>query len=269
MVIEITRREVLNNLIRFKDSLLERKEKQQREKKRTYNVLINTKTGDMRFAKRIAALEHHLTRERKGSAEDWKEIHLIVEQSKEEIRFEALDSQDQPLKASDLQPLAWKIASETVKVLNLKSREERPTSLEVLPEEALLQDLSSIHLSSDQDRIEHLPGWANNIDRCQAERLLWNSLPGSFLIREADSLTKQTAFHLTESNGFSIQPYLVTFVEKESKISDLIILKTDYGWTVYQDDPVLSNPAYHYSSTIDEFLQTLHHRLKHPIKIHH
>ncbi len=269
MVIEITRREVLNNLIRFKDSLLERKEKQQREKKRTYNVLINTKTGDMRFAKRIAALEHHLIRERKGSMEDWKEIHLIVEQSKGEVRFEALDSQDLPLKASDLKPLAWKIASETVKVLNLKSQEEHPNSLEVLPEEALLQDLSSIHLSSDQDRIEHLPGWADNVNRYQAERLLWDSLPGSFLIREADPLTKQTAFHLSESNGFSIQPYLITFVEKESKISDLIILQTAYGWTLYQDDPDLSNSAYRYASTVDEFFQTLHHRLKHPIKIRH
>jgi hypothetical protein len=57
MVNEISRREVLNNLIRFKDNLLEmrgedrqRRQGEEREEgkggKRTYKVLLNRRTGD-------------------------------------------------------------------------------------------------------------------------------------------------------------------------------------------------------------------------------
>ncbi len=276
MVIEITRREVLNNLIRFKDNLLEmrggggqQRERDQEKKKggRTYKVMLNKHTGDMRFAQKISALEHHFApKERhKGKAEDWKEVHIIVEQSASEVHFEVRDAEDHQLKAADLDPLAWRIAKETVDVLNLKAKEIKIHSGEMLPEEETLRDLSSIHLALLKDRIEDLPGWAGSLGRFDAEKVLTRKPIGTYVLREGDEITISASFHLSEVNLLSVHPYIITFVDKEEKISDILLLQTDKGWTFYEDDPNLKDRAYHFHSSPQDLIQSLHHLLKHPL----
>lgn len=260
MVIEITRREVLNNLIRFKDTLLERRRDRnpEKNKKRIYRVLLNRHTGDMRFAQKISELEHRVFRKekRKEGAADWKETHLIVEQSARETHFELLDAKDHPIKPSELDPLAWKIAKETVQVLNLKSQESKAPP-ETLPEEAALQDLSSIHLTTLKGGIEELSGWAGTLNRFEAEEKLQKQAPGTYLIREADPLTISSIAWLQEENLLSIQPYLLSILEKNGKISEILILQTEKGWTYYQDEPNLHSRRYHFFHSPRDLLHML------------
>lgn len=280
MVHEISRREVLNNLIRFKDNLLEmrgeqgsrqdREEEEEKKGERKYKVLLNRKTGDMRFAQKISALEHHIARKgsRKESAEDWKEIQIIVHQKtpRESAHFEVLDTHNHSLKPSDLDPLAWRIASETVEVLNQKAKEVKGTHAEMLAEEAVLHDLSSIHLSTQKEQIEDLPGWMGSLSRIEAEQILENKPVGTYLLREGDEITVSIAFHFSEENLLSIHPYLITVVEKDLKIADILLLKTEKGWIQYHDDPNLKDSLlYQYYPSPQAILHALHQIARNPI----
>lgn len=268
MVHQISRREILNNLIRFRDILLEMRG-QNREKERKYRVLLNKKTGDMRFAQKISAIEHHIARRgKKEPPEDWKEIYVIVHQkSPSDIaRFEAHDVSNKAIKPSDMDPMAWRIVTETLEVLNAKAREVKGKQGEMLAEEAVLQDLSSIHLSPLGERIEDLPGWMGAISRMQAEERLHGKPVGTYLMRDGDEITVSISFHFAEENGLSIHPYLLTVVESEEKISDVLLLQTNQGWTLYHDDPNLEDKAlYHYFPSPQVLLRTLGNLVRYPL----
>lgn len=284
MVFEISRREVLNNLIRFKDNLLEihdqgkgfgsheeRKEEEQGKKgKRTYKLLLNRKTGDMRFAKRISSMEHHISQKtaRKEHAEDWKEVRMIVSHKSSHgvAHFEISDEQNHSLKPSDIDPLAWKIASETLDILNQKAEEVKQVPAEMLPEEAVLEDLSSIHIAVTREEVSDLPGWMGSLSRIDAEQRLKQKPVGTYLLREGDEITLSASFHFAEENVLSIHPYLLTVVEKEKKISDILFLKTNKGWVFYHDNPDLKDrDIYFYYRSPRELLQSINQIARHPV----
>lgn len=267
MVLEISRREVLNNLIRFKDSLLEKQAKKHPKGKRVYKVLLNRKTGDMRFPQKIRALEYHIAR-KKGKGEmpgDWKEIQIIVSQEAEAAHFEVQDAHNHRLEPTDIDPLAWRVTRETLEILNEKAKTVRGYA-EVLPEEEVLKDLSSIHLLTPVDLIEDLPGWMGVISRIEAEKRLKRHGIGTYLFREADRLTLAMAVHLAEENHLGVQPFLLTVVEEEGKISEILLLKTAKGWTFYRDDPNLDHPVlYKYHPSPQALLHEISYLAKHPV----
>ncbi len=279
MTYEISRREVMNNLIRFKDNLLEMRgedrqrqdqEQEEEEQERKYKVLLNRKTGDMRFAQKISSLEYRIAKKKgkEESIEDWKEVQIIVQQSNshDPAHFEVRDSSDHSLKPSDIDPLAWRIASETLDILNKKAKEVKKTDGEMLVEEAVLQDLSSIHIASPKEQIEDLPGWMGSISRIEAERRLENKPVGTYLLREGDEITLSIAFHFSEENRLSVRPYLLTIVEKEQKIADILLLYTNKGWTFYHDDPNLKDLiAYHYFPSPQSLLHQLYPLAQYPL----
>lgn len=264
MMIEIARREVLNNLIRFRDSLLEVRQKKDWQKvpvsgkTRVYKVLFNRHTGDLRFAQKITQLEHHFPRKPKTALEDWMGLLIEVHEKGEyEVHFEFKDESGHPLKAQGLDPLAWKIAKETLRVLNLKGKDIHKITPEVLLEEAALQDLSNIHLAPPKEEIEDLPGWAGSINRLQAEQMLTKEPIGTYLLREGDEIIQCSAFHLEETNQVAVHPFVLTDVQKDEKISDILLLQTDKGWTLYQDDPNLDDLAYHFYASPQALIFTL------------
>jgi hypothetical protein len=263
---EISQREVLNNLIRFKDSLLDRREKleqaQAKISKRIYPALLNSKTGEMRFAKKIYDLEHHMHRKgaKKESAADWKEIQLIV--NEKPFHFEVPN-----LKSSDVASAAWDVLSETLRILNQKAQQIQVHPTGLLPEEMVLSDLSTIQLTGSKDQIQDLPGWVNSMGRIEAERILDGKSEGTYVLREGDELTLSISFHFEEENPLKIHPYLVTVVEKEGKISDILLLQTNKGWLLYHDDPNLQDSVlYQYYPSAKIALEQLKATVKRPLQ---
>lgn len=258
MDIEISRREVLNNIIRFKDSLYKPHIKGTKEQ-RVYTALVNRKTGDMRFAKKISELESHFSSKTKkeGQFSDWKEVRLIAKDSKERpfVHFEVQDEKGKTLSNRDLDSLSWRVVSETLEVLNIKAKEIEAVPPTALAEEVALKDLSSIRISQAMPKIEDLPGWKGAISREEAEVLLKGCPYGTYLIREGDLMTKKVAFHLGVENQMAVAPYLLMFVDQEEKIAEVLILRTEKGWTYYSDDPDLNQPFYHYYKSAGELLQ--------------
>lgn len=255
---EITRREVLNNLIRFKDSLLEKPPKSSKGI-RTYKVLLNRKTGDMRFPQKVKSLEYRIARVGKEAPGDWKEVVILVDQTHFEIRFA-----DRPLEPTDLEPLAWRITRETMEALNGRAQELPPSPI---LEAAVLQDLSFLHLSPPIEHIEDLPAWAGTLSREEAEKRLENKKQGTYLIRMADPLTQGISFHFSEENHLPVKPFLITVVEEELKISDILVLHTPKGWTFYHDDPNLNDLLlYHYEKSPQDLIHDVSDTVREPLK---
>lgn len=266
MSFEIPRHEVMNNLIRFKENLSQMRGQTQ-EGERTYQVLLNQKTGRMRFPQKIRALEHHIAkRTNKETVEEWKEVRIVVRQNsrREPVHFELLDTENHSLKSSDLEPLSWRVTKETLAVLNQKVKEVKRSDM--LPEEAALQDLSSIQFELQSDGIETLPGWMGSLNRIEAEVRLTGKMVGTYLIRDGDEITLWMSFQFAEENHLYIRPYLLTVVETEEKISDILLLKTDKGWILYNDDPNLADEiTYHYYPSPQSLVRSLHKIATNPL----
>lgn len=270
MKIEISRREVLNNLIRFKDSLADRIGEKSLTFERIYKVLLNRKTGDMRFPQKIKSLEYHIARKKgKGEAAgDWKEARILVSRKipGDPAFFEIRDAKDQKLEPTDMEPLAWRVIRETIEVLCERAKQVVGFEYGMLPEEAVLSDLSSIHLSIPIEHIEDLPAWMGALDREHAERRLEGQAKGTYLLREGDHLTQAIGFHFAEENHLSVDLFVLTVVEEEEKISDILVIKTGKGWTLYQDDPNLNDSIlYKYENTPQSLLRQIDRLAKNPI----
>lgn len=270
MAIHIHRREVLNNIIRFKDSLLDirsgdmtRLSKEQR----TYGILLNRRTGDMRFPEKIRSLEPRFSRSSKGSPADWKESHLIVKKDAlAELHFEMLDDHDQALQPTDLERVAWEIANETLLVLNEMAKRAQIDLADPLPEESVLHDLTSIRMAIIPEKLEAHPGWHGSIDRMDAEKKLQGAIEGTYVMRMADSTTWLTADQLAQNNRLSLYPYVLTAVLPEGKISDYLLFQTERGWVCYDEEPDLRNPCYQYYSTLSALLFSLQSWAKYPLE---
>ena len=105
---------------------------------------------------------------------------------------------------------------------------------------------------------ESCQGWMGSLSRIEAEHKLDGKPVGTYLLREGDGLTASTAFHLAQENLLEIVPYLLTVVEGEEKIADILIIQTNRGWILYHDDPNLSDKAlYTYFPTLRAVLDYL------------
>lgn len=221
----------------------------------------------MRFEKKITNLEHHFPPKRKSldSAHDWIETHLLIEkEGAKGVRFELCDREGKPILPQALSPIAWKVASETLHVLNIKGKGVKEKG-ELLAEEIVLHDLSSIHISTQMENVEDFPGWAGTIDRLDAERRLLGRPAGTYLLRNGDQLTLSMTFHFSEENHMVIRPLILTVVEREKKISDILLLETEKGWVLYEDDPDLKDPYYHYHESLRALFKLLSERAKYPL----
>jgi hypothetical protein len=99
-----------------------------------------------------------------------------------------------------------------------------------------------------KEDISDFAGWSGGLGRLDAEHRLHDKPPGTYLLREGDEITLQASFHFAEENHLLIHPYVLTVVEKEGKVSDLLLLKTDKGWLLYHDDPDLQTQNYYRSA---------------------
>lgn len=269
MEIHISRREVMNNIIRFKDNLLdfkeEEKNKQKNLEKRLYRALVNRKTGDIRFISNGLGLDLKNSH-KEQLLEDWQEIQIDVETTaKNQAHFEAKDKHDNALQSNKLEPLAWHILHETLETLNHMAILHTAESSQILPEEAALQDLSDIHLSTMHGTIQEIRGWKGSIDRVGAEIQLKDQPIGTYILRSGDDLTRITATRLADANKMTIEPYICTCVEKNKKISDVLLLHTPQGWTLYRDNPDLFDPEYVYVLSLHGVLMHLHKIAKYPL----
>jgi hypothetical protein len=64
----------------------------------------------------------------------------------------------------------------------------------------------------------------------------------------------------------AVQPFLVTIRDTEEKIDEALLLQTNRGWTVYRDNPDLTDSEYLYFTSLQEALKQLEKRAQQPLK---
>lgn len=263
MAVEISHLEVFNNIVRFKNILEEPHRKiSLSDEDRSYPILLNRKTGDLRF---LEAAEMQ-----QAPPSGWKRGEIHVREKGKRIYLEFLDEKSSHLKAEELAPFAWRILQETSEALNqmlAAHGASHQTSQGALWEKTALKDLSQIHLSNPHHGlIEMLPGWRGRLGRVEAELILEGMPVGSYLLREGDTGTRGLVLHLSEANKVSLRAYLCTVVEARGKVSDLLLLQSGTRWTWYRDNPDLHDSEYEFFPSPGSALHKIHHRARHPMK---
>jgi hypothetical protein len=240
MNIQISRREVLNNLIRFKNNLLDQEEKIDVpvQGKRSYAILVNRRTGELRF---------EAPKKKAGSklrSSDWEECRILVESREEEVHFRLTDMKGSSVEPKHLESLAVAILFETLDVLNYLASLYHPDPQE-LPENTVLEHLSDLHISVVAEPIESTPGWRGALSRVEAEKILSGAAPGTYLLRDGGKIVDGVAEQLGQSNETTVKLYVLAFVDAQGEVAEHLLVQTEWGWTVKRDESNLSRYEYH------------------------
>jgi|GEM_PF-2571421 len=258
MAIRISRREVFNNLVRIKDSILAKgyEEGVQASPKRRYPAFVNRHTGDLRFGD--AEQDPYFIEE------NWEKLELTSVDEADTVRFAVSSSLSEKI-PPDLRAdsAALKILFETMDILNQLAAQFEKKAEQVTNGDVPFR-LTDVHVLSEPERIDSLPGWRGEMTRIEAESNLENKSPGAYLLRKENTLLDEIAGHFTAANEIPLQFYLLTFNGPSGKISDLMMIETQWGWTFCQGEPDLAKPCYRYESSPSALLRTLGRQIHSP-----
>lgn len=113
--------------------------------------------------------------------------------------------------------------------------------------------------------ITSLPGWKGNITHKEAEELLISKESGTYLIRNGDPITVSVKEELSDANKVALDCYILTIVEENQKIEDVMIVKIQDKWILYHDEPNLIDNSYERFDSVKDILKHLKNKAKYPL----
>jgi hypothetical protein len=134
----------------------------------------------------------------------------------------------------------------------------------------LKQTLSSLHdirelayfeLSEDGDRGHLKEAWFA-VSRMEAEKLLLNTKPGTYLFRK-DVFAGCLEGLLVSAKQETIRCFTLTYMDIEGQVRDKTIIQWKGHWMFYDDDPTLSGDYY---LSLNDLLMSLGSVLKKPLR---
>ena len=237
MKITILNQAVRQNVLLFKQLIMKTKqkiiEKQQKTATKAYAAFINRKTGEIRFAELEKNNDHF-------ASKDWKSIRIQVRASEPEDTnvFEVTEERPEPgiFDYKDLEPRAYRIMTETIKLLNNLSTSSSASKNPV----SALEEISILEIEPlKEDRKKDIihAAW-HRVDRLGAEKLLRDQSVGTYLFRK-DEYAYGLEEKLNEHFKEKILCITLTYRSVDKKICDKTILLRGDQWMFYDDDPNL------------------------------
>lgn len=113
--------------------------------------------------------------------------------------------------------------------------------------------------------IEQFPGWAGEVSHAEAESLLIGKREGTYILRHGDFITHILEDNLSDENEKDMHCFILTVVEQNQKIEDILLIQSEDVWLLYHDDPDLIHDPYPSFSTLQELLDSLQTKAKYPL----
>jgi hypothetical protein len=254
MKIVILDKQVMRNLSLFKHLILRQAKKKDhfRVAKKVYKGYVNRHTGELSFADFNEKKEYPST--------DWKPI-LIQLRPEEEGAFEVLsEEEDASFDCQRLEKQAYAIFTKTLHILNQLSYDPKhgKNPFWVLRHLAQLDFVLSEELEGERNLVHS--AW-HLIDRSEAEQLLKNEPPGTYLFRKDDYATLLEEA-LNESFAEPVTCITLTYRGWEGKISERTLVFCDGKWILFNDDPTLSGPKF---ENVKDLLSTMSEEISKPL----
>ena len=202
---------------------------------KTLEFVLDLKTGEFRTASSGGkSIEIHLDLDK----------HLVRVTEKNDAKRFNLEEMD---------PKGRKVIAETCQALKSALRH--------------LHDIHEIaHLEFDPSVQEImgrnlLQGAWHAVERQDAELMLLNTAPGTFLFRK-DRFAGVMEEIISAAKKSSIRCYTLTFLDQTGQVRDRTIVTWKDHWLFYDDDPTLSGQSF---SSLEELLSSMGTALKRPL----
>lgn len=109
-------------------------------------------------------------------------------------------------------------------------------------------------------------GYMGNMDRVQAEHHLMKEPVGTYLLRNTDDGLIFEMDRLEKENYKHVQSCIISFLPKEGKVSEHLLIHLEKGWRVYSDNSNLSEHGKVYPSLPSLILSLKNEGIKFPLK---
>lgn len=152
----------------------------------------------------------------------------------------------------DLEPEAFFNLKETIKTMQFISRFlPRLKSFPLILKEFSLTNLDALLSRFPGQDIVH-EAW-HDLNRKECEQLLLRHSPGTYLFRK-DEFASILEEELSSTHKQKMMCITLSYVSSIKKISDLTLVNTKDGWSIYDGSPNLEEPTY---PTIDSLIDSM------------
>lgn len=235
---------VRRNLELFKQITTRFRQKPSTKHTDTCVAVVNRSTGAMRFSE-MTGLDPN----------EWKHIIINIDLDGHDVQVFEEGGKKESFECKDLEPLAYRIMSETLSVLQL-----------IIEQAKDLKDLSHLEIEPamgptiSRDLVHE--AW-HQLDRIGAETLLREHSTGAYFFRK-DPYASVLEQELIHSHHKPIKCLTLTFLDPEKVVRDRTIVKYEDRWLFYNDDPNLSDESF---ETIGELLSSMGTMLRQPLLV--
>ncbi|MES2199873.1 MAG: SH2 domain-containing protein [Chlamydiota bacterium] len=162
--------------------------------------------------------------------------------SQESFSIDVSNVNEKHFSWEDLQPEAFFNLKETIKTIQFISRflPKLKSFLSILKEFSLTNLDVLLSRFPKQDVVHE--AW-HNLNRKECEQLLLSHPPGVFLFRK-DEFASILEEELSSAHKQKMTCITLSYVSSLKKISDLTLVKTKDGWSLYNDSPGLEEARY-------------------------
>jgi len=185
-------------------------------------------------------------------APQYKLIEMHLDLDKREVRIVEKGS-EQLFNIEEMQPRGQQVLSETCHYLRL--------ALAHLHD---IEELAHLELDPSMDEIKGRTllheAW-HAIERQDAELILLNTMPGTYLFRK-DRFAAVMEEILSAAKQTRIRCLTLTYLDPQGQVRDKTIVVWEDHWLFYDDDPTLSGS---YFRSLEDLLFSLGNALKRPL----
>lgn len=106
-------------------------------------------------------------------------------------------------------------------------------------------------------QITQIKEYKGGISRIKAEEILSQQKIGSYLLRDLDETAQNQIELLEKENQISIDGVVLTYLQEDGKIGEILLIKEKGYWEIYSDEVDLKKAKGYGNKDLKDLIQTL------------